>query len=296
MGPLLFAIAINDIDVGLDCGILIYADDVKLYLPISSLSDCYKLHKNLCRIVQWSKDNNLELNPKKCTVMSYCTGDYFNYCYAIEDELLHRSFIVRDLGVIFDRRLTFKPHVIEIINSANKSLGYLLRMGRNFTDYRTLRTLFCVYVRPKLEYVSLLWSPNFNIQIDDIEKCQRRIFKYLEFKRTGSYPPRGVDQKYLLQKFDLELLRDRRDFQKIIFVIKLVRNYIDAPMLLPHLPINVPRYVTRELNTFYIPATNDKYYINSVMYKCIKLLNEFASMRVSEVDIFNDDFMYLCTA
>ncbi|XP_055589490.1 uncharacterized protein LOC129741736 [Uranotaenia lowii] len=63
LGPLLFTMFCNDINLLLiGCGVLLYADDLKIFLVINSLADCYELQGFLDMVVNWCADNLLVLS------------------------------------------------------------------------------------------------------------------------------------------------------------------------------------------------------------------------------------------
>jgi hypothetical protein len=51
-------------------------------------------------------------------------------------------------------------------NSSFKSLGFVLRNGREFSDVDTLKLLYFTYVRSRLEYASIVWSPMYGVIIN----------------------------------------------------------------------------------------------------------------------------------
>ena len=71
VGPVLFNLFINDIcDFIKHSNILLYADDVKLFTTIHSLTDIDLLQEDIDNIVYWSELNKLYLNINKCAVMT----------------------------------------------------------------------------------------------------------------------------------------------------------------------------------------------------------------------------------
>lgn len=76
LGPLLFSIYMNDVSLSLICHHLLYADDVKLYLPISNLDSYEVLQENLKIDNNWCKDNKFLLNIGKCN-NDICEGGVF---------------------------------------------------------------------------------------------------------------------------------------------------------------------------------------------------------------------------
>lgn len=71
LGPLLFLLFINDITDTIDSNVLIYADDIKIYLPIYQIQDSVILQQNLNNIYEWSLINRLDLNISKCKVVTF---------------------------------------------------------------------------------------------------------------------------------------------------------------------------------------------------------------------------------
>ena len=78
----------------------------------------------------------------------------------------------RDLGVVIDSKFAFKEHNDSIILRARRTLGVIIRSGKELTAH-TLGTLFKTLVRPILEYNSVIWAPYFDLHINRLEKVQR---------------------------------------------------------------------------------------------------------------------------
>jgi len=66
LGPVLFLIYINDLDVGLSCNIKKFADDTKIYGQVNNEADCRKLQDDLDRLISWSVRWGMEFNVEKC--------------------------------------------------------------------------------------------------------------------------------------------------------------------------------------------------------------------------------------
>ena len=69
LGPLLFLIFINDLDVGIENWILKFADDTKVFSSVSSVEEHSKLQKDLQAINRWSEEWQMLFNVDKCKVM-----------------------------------------------------------------------------------------------------------------------------------------------------------------------------------------------------------------------------------
>ena len=123
--------------------------------------------------------------------------------YNVDGAVLQRPDTLIDLGVIFDKELTFVPHVNNVVAKSFKTLGFIIRMSRDISNICTLKILYYAFVRSKLEYASLVWNPHYNTHIDALESVQRRFVKLLWFKSDGVYPEVGFPQQELFFFFFL---------------------------------------------------------------------------------------------
>ena len=55
LGPILFLFYINDLVEGLECPVLLFADDAKIYKEIRCQDDVEMLRRDMQRIENWSK-------------------------------------------------------------------------------------------------------------------------------------------------------------------------------------------------------------------------------------------------
>ena len=78
---------------------------------------------------------------------------------------------VTDLGVILDNGLTFAVHAAHIIKRANTT-AYLLNRTFGSLDQSLFKLLFVAFVRPILEYASVIWSPPFKKDVLLIERVE----------------------------------------------------------------------------------------------------------------------------
>ena len=99
-------------------------------------------------------------NNKKClfTTFSLRKNTQF-YSYHIGDSKLEKSSTIKDLGILYDSQFNFKDHVDYLTASTKKVLGFICSNCRDFTDIRSLKSLYFMLVRSKLEYGALAWFP-----------------------------------------------------------------------------------------------------------------------------------------
>ena len=69
LGPTLFLLYINDIDVNIQSQIRLFADDCLIYRPITSNDDHDKLQQDLNFLTSWATTWQMEFNVTKCTII-----------------------------------------------------------------------------------------------------------------------------------------------------------------------------------------------------------------------------------
>ena len=242
LGPLLFSLFINDISRLLPPGTrLLYADDTKIYKLIETLNDCLELQKMIDLFVDWCNRNLMMISIKKCTVISFNRKKQpLVYDYRIAGETLLRSDVVTDLGVVLDAQLTFRQHYSMIINKANRQLGFIMRIGKEFGDPGTLKALYCSLVRSILETACVVWDPHYdtwNLRIERVQKrFVRRICRTLPWRDPENLP----SYEDLCQLLGLEPLLQRRKNILVRTAHKILTGVYDCPAVLSSLCLNCP--------------------------------------------------------
>jgi len=136
----------------------------------------------------------------------------------------------KDLGVTLSRNLKFSTHIKIQINKATAVLGQLRRTF-NFWTTETFKTLYCAYVRPHLEYASVVWANPSKKDINAIEKVQRRATKLVPRIRNWTYEDR-------LAVLCLDTLQERRIRGDMIQFFKLSKGINQISWTVPPVPCN----------------------------------------------------------
>jgi len=84
----------------------------------------------------------------------------------------------RDLGVIVASDLTHSGNINDIVFKALQQVNAIHRCFSSRNSDLLVRA-YRVYVRPLLEYYSVIWSPHLKCDIKAIERVQRRFTKRL---------------------------------------------------------------------------------------------------------------------
>jgi len=100
----------------------------------------------------------LKVNPCKTAVMRFSLKTHNTKCtYTLASSNIPSVDHYKDLGIIFDEKLNFTPHIEFITSKALKLLGLLYRFT-DIKDFRGLRSYFLTCALPTIEYCSSIWS------------------------------------------------------------------------------------------------------------------------------------------
>ena len=281
LGPVLFLFFINDItNVLQHSKCLLYADDLKIFRLITALVHCTLLQQDLVRLIEWSLENKLFFNFRKCKSLNFSRKKTpITYQYQMNGNSLENVTSFKDLGLLLDQGLVFDKHINSIVQSSYQLLGFLKRNTKHFS-YNTIAFLFNSYVRPKLEYASVVWSQSTADSRRSIDSVQHRFLRYLSFKKHKIFPPITTRTSEFLFEFNITRLSDRRQIAQIIFIQKLVSGLIDCPKLLELLNFNVPMLRFRNGTTrppFFIQVARTFHHWHSPIFSALASWNEKSS-------------------
>ena len=134
LGPILFNIFINDLPTIIhNSSVLMYADDVKLFLPLSDPMSQVLMQEDLSRLCFWCKTNLMTLNIKKCKLMSFYRRSRVDFNYYLLNNQLDVVNTFVDLGIVMDPKLSFVTHINNTVNKARSMLGFIKRWAKELT-------------------------------------------------------------------------------------------------------------------------------------------------------------------
>jgi hypothetical protein len=167
LSPLLFLLYVNDIPLreNRHCSMSQFADDLALWsTSVNANMACQRLQPKLEEIVDWCDLWRVSLNTAKSQAMVFRKGARQTQrqpnlltVHGAPVSLVDR---VKFLGVVFDPRLSFTPHVHRQIKSCKARLAVLAAAcGFGYgPPCSTALRLYTSYVRPVLEYGSPAWG------------------------------------------------------------------------------------------------------------------------------------------
>jgi hypothetical protein len=233
LGPLFFVLMINDLETVVHhSNCLLYADDLKLVRRINNYADCSLLQEDINAVLNWSKNNKLLFNLSKCNSMTFSRArSPLHYTYALDNTPIARVNSIKDLGVIFDDKLTFNEHIQSLAKESYKRLGFIIRNAKDFRDPKVVQLLYTTLVRSKIESSSIIWNPHEKSYILLLEKVQKAFLRFLYKKKYGFYPFL-YPTKYLLGMLGFNSLEVRRNIELLTTACRILKGESDCSDLI----------------------------------------------------------------
>ena len=267
LGPVLFKVYINDLDLVADLITLIlkFADDTKLAQRIRNEEDRQRLQRALDALQEWAAAWGMQFNAEKCKIM-HVGRQNPRYTYKMGEHVLGTTDVEKDIGVQVKSDLKPSENCAKAARTANTVLGQIVR-SFSYRDRRTFVGLYKLYVRPHLEFASAAWSPWTRADIDVLEKVQKRAIGII----SGMG---GLDYAERLRALKMDTLEERRRESDMVETYKIM-NGLSADPAIWFAPAGQPgndrvtRLTADPLNVR-IPATR------------LELRKNFFSVRVCE--------------
>ena len=278
MGPLLFTIYVNDIPtIPKNCSTECYVDDTKLYMSFG-VKECHNavtaINEDLLRIRDWCFDNGLLLNPEKTKLIVYGSRQMTEKLPQSNISLLGKELTpantVKDLGVTFDKNLTFNEHTINLVSSCTSALAQISRVKHIFKN--ELITIINALVFSKLYYCSSVWSNTTLSNIQKLQKVQNFAVRIVSNKRKYDHiTPALKNLKWLP-------VQQQLFYRDAILAFKcmtgLAPNYLSSNFVSRG---EISKRTTRNSNLLNIPLLRTKTGQRSSTYRIVKIWNDLPS-------------------
>lgn len=171
LGPLLFLIDVNDVAHNMSSFCRLFADDNCLQYSskcIKTIENC--LNHDLNVLENWSKKWLLKFNPSKTKVIFFNTRKNLEPPRLIfQDSQLEYVQSHKHLGVTCSSKLSWSSHIEILLNNAYKKIG-LLKKLKFKANRKTLSLVYTSFIRPQLEYASVVWGGCHAFDSEKLEK------------------------------------------------------------------------------------------------------------------------------
>ena len=276
LGPLLFLLYINDLNLNLEYAkVILFADDTTIFLGHRNLNYLnWCLSVDLQHISDWFLANKLTLNIDKSHYLHFgkkTTKVELN----INNSALLEPTSLRFLGILLDKDLQWNYHVNNLANKLKRNL-HLLRVGRNKLDTHTLKLIYHAHFESHILYGLPVWGSMCNQeQINRLQKIQRKAIKQILKGKTFDMACKELKILLLNKLLELEILKLGFKLNKKCLpskVNKLLRkDSLSQDLNKKH------RYPTRNKDNLNAPIYSKSVHARSFLVKGITLYNNAPS-------------------
>ena len=227
LGPILFNIYVNDLKEFLsDCYFVQYADDTQIIIDgdIDNLEDLIRRAEEvLCRVKLYFNNNGLLLNENKTQCIFLGSRQYLseignNIHVSFNGTVIKPLESVKNLGVHFDKYMTFEKHVDELCRKVMGTLIYLNRIKKLF-DPETRLIVVQSLVLSLINYCFIVWGSTSNVYKQRVQKLQNFAARVA----IGTVKKYDHISPFLLQLGWLKI-NDKFVFEVCVFIFKVLRN------------------------------------------------------------------------
>ena len=227
LSVLLFAVGINDVVSAVPGGVhcSLYADDLVLYLSGKGLPFLERqMQVAINNVSQWTQSRGFRFSVPKTTAVLFhrgYRGDRLDLIPSLSlyDSPLNIASQVKFLGITFDHKLTYAPHIKSVKTSCRRPLDILHHLSHKTwgADRKTLLRLFTSLVQSRLDYGSAVYgqaSPHLLKLLDPIQNEGIRI-------ATGAF--RSSPKISLEAEANIMPLSLRREFLMCSTYVRLLK-------------------------------------------------------------------------
>ena len=166
LGPLLFLIYINDLNISVKNSMVHhFADDTNLlYISKSLKTLCKKVNNDLRGITDWLNANHISLNVDKTEFVIFRSPRKkidFEIKLKLNGKRLYPSSHIKYLGILIDENLSWRPHINELVKKLNRSNSMLSKI-RHYVNKNTARSLYFSIFSSHISYCCQVWGQTGN--------------------------------------------------------------------------------------------------------------------------------------
>ena len=218
----LFSMKINNIVKcllnGVNCSL--YVDDFLISYQSKNMNSIERILQ-LClnKLENWADENGFKFSRSKTVCVHFCQQRKFHpdptlKLYGVDIPVLKE---IKFLGVIFDSKLSFIPHINYMKAKCNKSLN-LLKVVSRFdwgADRTTLLRLYRAVIRSQLDYGSIVWGSARKSYIKILDPIHHQGLRIA----TGAFRTSPVESLYV--ESNEESLYRRRERLSLQYALQL---------------------------------------------------------------------------
>ena len=196
----LFSIAINKVasTVSLPVSCSLFVDDLAIYCTsYDAVSACRHLQTAIDKISKWADDNGFRFSPQKTVAVRFTRSRRVEVVpfLKLKGNILPYEDQVKFLGVIFDKGLTWGPHIRKLKEEVKKSLN-ILKVVSSYdwgADRKSLLRLYNSLCKSKIDYACQIYSSAAKSHLKDLDVVHNLGLRIC----TGAFRTSPVESIYV---------------------------------------------------------------------------------------------------
>ena len=196
----LFAMAINSIMENVPVGVQgsLFVDDFSIYCSGSNAVEiCQKLQQSINAITEWADNRGFKFSTLKTKAIRFTRRRKSEEIPTLflKDNLLPYEDQVDFLGLTFDKKLTFGPHISNLATKVRKSLNILKVVSRFEwrADRITLLRLYSSLCLSKMDYACQIYSSACKTHLEKLDVVHNLGLRIC----TGAFRTSPVESIYV---------------------------------------------------------------------------------------------------
>ena len=129
-------------------------------------------------ISTWTITNHLKINSDKTNLLLFHPYPAPTFHITIDDKNVYPISSLRYLGIILDDRLSWQPHIKEVVTELSRAVGIIHRL-KKLMPKSTLRSVYFAVFHPHLQYVIGIWGQAHTSYLDRIRVLQNKAIRIL---------------------------------------------------------------------------------------------------------------------
>lgn len=294
LGPLFFSIVINDIPQVLHFSKhLLYADALQIYIHCEpcKIFECQRdLQKDIDSICKWAVNNKLLMNGKQTKCMITGTNRFIEQLEVgglprlrISDSKIQFVTEARNLGLFFDSKLIWRPHVEHVCSMIWKTLRQL-RYNSASLDSDLKAKLVTTLIFPYIDYCCVALTNISNELNNALQKASNAAVRFVKRVRFAEHITPHLNELGWLS------VNNRRRYFLGISVFNALS--LTTPSYLSdrfsYISVHVHRQLRGDHDQLHIPFARTKTYKKSFLISGCTFWNELPGgvRRSASLDIF----------
>lgn len=189
ISPILFICMVNDLPDGLDeVESSLFADDSAIYKMGRNMAHLERVvQRNLDRIQSWCDMWGFRISTEKTVAVPF-TNSNATVNLKVNGNPIKCVKETKFLGMIFDRKLTWRSHIDHVVTKCKKRLNLMRAVsGKHWgASQKTLLLIYRALIRSVIDYGSIAYDNAAQSQLDRLDSIQCQALRISTGAMTGT--------------------------------------------------------------------------------------------------------------